>query len=126
MGYFRIDEEARAIARHCFIATGTGIAPFHSFVRSFPELNYTLLHGVRYASDRCNFELHDTERYIQCVSREDGGKFKGRVTDYLRQHPVNPDTLFYLCGNCDMIFEAYDILVHQGVPRHHIMSEVFY
>jgi hypothetical protein len=30
-----------------FIASGTGIAPFHSFVKSYPGINYTLIHGVR-------------------------------------------------------------------------------
>ena len=34
--------------------------------------------------------------------------------------------LFYLCGNCDMLSEAYDILVDQGVARHRIKTEVFY
>jgi MoaA/NifB/PqqE/SkfB family radical SAM enzyme len=30
-GYFHIEETVRVAAKHCFIATGTGIAPFHSF-----------------------------------------------------------------------------------------------
>ena len=126
MGYFHVDSKTCATAKHCFIATGSGIAPFHSFVGSFPELDYTILHGVRYASDNFDVEAYDPERYIKCVSREEGGKFQGRVTDYIRKHPVDPDVLFYLCGNSDMLFDAYDILVEQGVPREHIMSEVFY
>lgn len=125
-GYFRIDERTRATTRHCFIATGTGIAPFHSFILSYPELDYTLLHGVRYAADCYDSEAYNPERYIACVSREEGGKFQGRVTDYLRTYPADPDTLYYLCGNCDMLFDAYEILVHQGVPRNNITAEVFY
>ena len=125
-GYFYIDERSRATVRHCFIATGSGIAPFHSFVRSYSGLDYTVLHGVRYAADCYDRETYDPERYISCVSREEGGKFHGRVTDYLRTHPVDPETRYYLCGNCDMLFEAYNILVQQGVPRDHINAEVFY
>ncbi|MGI6756413.1 MAG: hypothetical protein ACOX32_00640 [Bacteroidaceae bacterium] len=55
-----------------------------------------------------------------------GGDFKGRVTDYLRQNPVNPDTLCYLCGNCDMIHEVFDILEEQGVKSDNIFTEVYF
>ena len=30
------------------IATGTGIAPFHSYVQNYPDLDYQILHGVKY------------------------------------------------------------------------------
>ena len=126
MGYFHIDQPADNGTRHCFIATGTGIAPYHSFIGSFSNLDYVLMHGVRFAGDRYDVDDYDPKRYIQCVSRENGGNFQGRVTDYIRQHPVDTGMLFYLCGNCDMLFEAYDILVDQGVERHRIMTEVFY
>lgn len=125
-GYFHIKEKTRATAKHFFVATGTGIAPFHSFVRSYPGLDYILLHGVRYATDCYDREVYDPERYIDCISREGKGKFRGRVTDYIRRHPVDLTTLCYLCGNSDMIFEAYDILVQQGIPSDHIITEVFY
>lgn len=125
-GYFRIAEKDRATAKHCFVGTGTGIAPFHSFVRSYPGLNYTLLHGTRYATDCYDKDIYDPDRHISCISREDKGDFHGRVTDCIRKHPVDPDSLCYLCGNNDMLFEAYDILVQQGVQRNHIITEVFY
>ena len=125
-GYFRIEEQTRASAKHCFIATGSGIAPFHSFVQSYPDLDYTLLHGVRYASDCFDQDAYEPERYIACVSREEGGAFHGRVTEYLKTHPIDPEALYYLCGNCDMLFEVYEILVQHSVPRGHIVSEVFY
>ena len=32
---------------HLLVSTGTGIAPFHAMIRSNPELNYSLLHGIR-------------------------------------------------------------------------------
>ena len=111
MGYFRLDTPNRNGTGHYFIATGSGIAPFPSFVGSFETLNYRLLHGVRYAADRYDIETYSPERFTQCVSREEGGNFPGRVTDYIGQNPVDPDGLFYLCGNCDMLFEACDILV---------------
>ena len=33
------------------LATGTGVAPFRSFLRSRPELDYTVVHGVRDPED---------------------------------------------------------------------------
>jgi len=127
LGYFRIAEHARATAKHCLIATGSGIAPFHSFVRSDLDLNYTILHGVRYAADCYDRADYAPERYIACVSREHAdGAFHGRVTDYLRQHPLDPATQCYICGNCNMIYEVYDLLIQQGIPRAQIHTEVFY
>ncbi|MCP4403865.1 MAG: hypothetical protein GY801_41985 [bacterium] len=126
MGYFRLQEQPSAAAKHYCIATGSGIAPFHSFVRSYPGLDYTVLHGVRYASDCYDSEHYASDRYISCVSREEGGHFHGRVTDYLRSHPVDKDALCYLCGNSDMIYETYDILLQQEIPHKHILTEVFY
>ncbi len=126
LGYFRIDEQARDTSPYCFIATGSGIAPFHSFIQSYPDLDYRLVHGVRYAADCYDRAVYAPERYISCVSREAGGNFHGRVTDYLRQHPVAPETICYLCGNCNMLFEVYELLAQQGLPRQQIRTEVFY
>ncbi len=126
MGYFRLEEKTRATTKYCFIATGSGIAPFHSFVQSYPGLDYTILHGVRHVSDCYEKESYGAERYVSCVSREEGGAFHGRVTGYLNEHACDPGALYYLCGNCNMLFETYDILVRQGVPREHIFTEVFY
>lgn len=125
-GYFRLHEKTLSTTTYYFIATGSGIAPFHSFVQSYPGLDYTLLHGVRVAADCYDSDAYDAERYISCVSREAAGKFHGRVTDYLREHPVDPGALYYLCGNCDMLFEVYDILTQKNVPPEHIVTEVFY
>jgi len=66
------------------------------------------------------------QRLVACVSREAGGDFHGRVTDYLRRHPVQPATLCYLCGNSDMIYEAVDILKGYGVPPAHLFAEVYF
>ncbi|NJM14595.1 MAG: hypothetical protein HC896_03735 [Bacteroidales bacterium] len=46
-----------------FLATGTGISPFHSIVNSLPGLNYKLLHGVRYINegyDKADYDKKDT------------------------------------------------------------------
>jgi len=32
----------------------------------------------------------------------------------------------YLCGNSDMIYEAYALLRKHGVPHSHIFAEVYF
>ena len=111
---------------HLFIATGSGIAPFHSILHSEPSLDYTLLHGVRHLHERYEHEGYDPQRYIACVTRDAGGDFQGRVTDWLAQHDLPPDARYYLCGNSDMIYQAFDILQEQGIPRTHLHTEVYF
>jgi len=109
-----------------FIASGTGIAPFHSFVRSYPGIKYNLIHGVRYNNETYERDDYDPGRYILCTSKENNGGHKGRVTGFLPGYPVNQDMLFYMCGNNNMIYEAYHILRDKGVPDEKIFTEVYF
>ncbi|MDA0323207.1 MAG: FAD-binding oxidoreductase [Verrucomicrobia bacterium] len=125
-GSFVLEKPEDSARKYLFIGTGTGIAPFHSFVRSFPDIDYTILHGVRYLNERYDFEDYASGRYISCVTKEDGGDFRGRVTDYLRQTSVAPNQICYLCGNRLMLAEAFDLLREQGVPGDNLFTEVFF
>jgi len=125
-GFFTIDSEAREAGKFLFVATGTGISPFHCFERSYPGLDYRLVHGVRTCAERFDMDMFPRDRYVSCVSREEGGDYRGRVTEYLRENPVDPDTYCYLCGNCDMIYEAFDILTQQGVSPERLFAEVYF
>jgi ferredoxin--NADP+ reductase/benzoate/toluate 1,2-dioxygenase reductase subunit len=109
-----------------FIASGTGISPFHSFVRSYPGIDYTLIHGVRFRNEAYERNEYDPERYILCTSKEPDAGRKGRVTRFLPGFRVNRDMLFYLCGNNNMIYEAYHILRDKGIPDENIFSEVYF
>lgn len=124
-GFFTIPEDARASRNLLFVATGTGISPFRSFVRAYPGLRYRLLHGVRRFGDLYVREEFDTERFVPCLSREDGA-YRGRVTDYLRDRPLEGNPACYLCGSCDMIYEAFDILQTRGVSPADLYAEVYY
>lgn len=109
-----------------FIATGSGIAPFHSFVKSYPTLDYRILHGIAYKSEQYNRDDYGKSRYISCVSREKGGDFAGRVTDYLQNKHLYSDALYYLCGNKSMINDVYDILRDRNINGSNIFTEVFF
>ena len=125
-GKFGLDQKKSDSHKHVFIASGTGIAPFHSMVRSLPGLNYQVIHGVRYPSEAYESFHYDADRYVLCTTREPGNNFHGRVTDYLRQNEFEADTAFYLCGNSDMIFDAMEILKEKGFQREDITVEVYF
>jgi ferredoxin/flavodoxin---NADP+ reductase len=126
MGFFKLDAGSISNYPHLFIATGTGISPFHAFVKSYPQLNYQMIHGVRFGQEAYEREHYEAKRYFLCTSRDSMGNFKGRTTDYLRKLKPQPNTRVYLCGNCDMIFEAYDILTDKGIPTENIHTEVYF
>jgi len=131
-GAFLIDERAQARGRFLFIATGAGVSPFHCFTRSYRGLDYLLLHGVRAAGELYDRESFDPERFIPCISQ--GGEmengigrvYHGRLTSYLRENPVEPSRFCSLCGNSDMIYEAYAILRGYGVRPSRILAEVYF
>lgn len=123
----------------CFIATGTGVAPFKAMIeseqlqRAAPELIHCLL-GVRTEDEllyRQEFGSRQNIRWYEAVSRpsSEWKGFKGRVTDVLRSfggdYPWDR-TDFYLCGNGDMIKEVKSILEEKGVKGEAVFQEKYY
>jgi len=125
-GFLKLDNEHMYSKKMIFIASGTGIAPFHSFVTSYPTIDYTILHGVRYIKEAYDKHDYDPGRYILCTSREKNGNYHGRLTGYLKEMKTDPDNVFYVCGNSNMIYDVYDILRRKGVPTENIRSEVYF
>jgi ferredoxin/flavodoxin---NADP+ reductase len=125
-GSFGLESYEMYSRKLLFIATGTGIAPFHSFVRSYPGINYTLFHGVNYSTEAYERDDYDQQRYILCTSKERTSGQRGRVTRFLPGYPLDHDTLCYLCGNNNMIYEVYHILREKGIPEENIFTEVYF
>jgi len=125
-GFFTLRDEDIKEKEFLFLATGTGISPFHSFVKSYPNLNYNIIHGIRVAKETYGKESYPSSRYVSTTSQDTKGDYKGRLTAYLQNLKVKPTTLCYLCGNVDMIHDAYDILQSKGVPVDQIHSEVYF
>ncbi len=109
-----------------FISSGTGIAPFHSFVRSFTETDYQIIHGVREMEEAYDAKDYRNGGFTVCTSRDDKGNFEGRLTDYLLEAELDPERQVYLCGNSNMIFDAMDILRARGIPQRQIFTEVYF
>lgn len=125
-GKFGLDEKKRDTHKHIFIASGTGVAPFHSMVKTNPELNYQLIHGVRYLNEAYEIGDYDRKKITVCTSRDKTGDFNGRLTDYLKKTEFAKNTCFYLCGNSDMIFDAMEILKSKGFDRDSVTVEVYF
>lgn len=117
--------------RAVWIATGTGIAPFYSMLRSGKAKNKILIHGNRYLEQ---FHFYDEfkeelgNQYIRCCSAEvDEGTYHGRVTTYLEEHPLpEPALKYYLCGSAEMVVDTRDLLIEKGVPFDQIISEIYF
>ncbi|MCG6188836.1 FAD-binding oxidoreductase [Maribellus maritimus] len=125
-GFFNFHPDKFTGDLFLFVATGTGISPFHSFIRTFPKLNYHLIHGVRYGHEAYEHDDFAKDRITLCTSGDSSGDFEGRVTDYVTLQKLNPDTNCFLCGNSEMITEMFDILTAKGVPVSNIYSEVYF
>ena len=114
-----------------FIASGTGIAPFLSMLRSGVSQNKTLIHGGRfldsfYFSDEIlDFQLNE---YTKCCSQGTSEfTYNGRLTNYIRNKTqLPPDTRFLLCGSPEMVVETRDILIEKGVPFNKIIAEIYF
>ncbi len=125
-GFFMYNTQPPGMKKMVFIASGTGIAPFHSFARSFPNAGYQIIHGVGTEQEASGKKRFQKEKYISCTTRDDKGDFKGRVTDYLRQADFDEGVLFYLCGNSEMIKDSMDILMEKGFSMSQMFTEVYY
>ena len=58
------------------------------------------------------------QRRVTEGRREESQSFTG--------YRVDPDMLFYLCGNNNMIYEVYHILRDKGIPDENIFTEVYF
>ena len=125
-GFFKFNPEKFVSQKFLFVATGTGISPFHSFVRTYPDLDYQLVHGVRYKEEAYEHADYQSEKVTLCLSVDEPGGFNGRVTDYLFTKKIDKETNCFLCGNSEMIYEVFDILTGKGIPVSNIYSEVYF
>lgn len=114
------------------IASGTGIAPFVSMLRSGLHRNKMLIHGGRflesfYFKDELNSIL-GRENYIRCCSQEKGeGVYEGRLTRYLEERDDLPnDRKYYLCGLAEMVVQTRDLLIDKGIPYENIVAEIYF
>ena len=125
-GFFRFQPAMFPTQKFLFVATGTGISPFHSFVKTYPDLDYRLVHGVRYPEEAYEHNHFDKEKITLCTTGENSDDFNGRVTEYLYNQILDKVTQCFLCGNSEMIHDAFDILTGKGIPVRNMYTEVYF
>lgn len=127
-GWFRPGEHG-ARRPFVFIATGTGVAPFLSYLRSQPAVRpAAFLYGVRHLADAVETDwLRAVGGMRLAVSRENApGCHRGRVTDLLPGLPLAGEIDYYLCGLDAMIDEVTDWLEGRGIAITRIHRECFF
>ncbi len=114
--------------KYIFIATGTGISPFMSLLKTYPEINYQLFHGIRFEEDIIS-DLSE-KNYFKFISKEKINKqnyFYGRITknfDIIKDQDKN--SFVFLCGNSLMVTEIYDKLINNNFKSENIFTEIFF
>lgn len=126
-GFFILrDRELNQGNHFTFVATGTGISPFHSMVLSNPKLDCEVIHGIKHNIEAYHATDYHTDNYKACTSQEHGVNFSGRVTKYLKEKGVRKDSIYYICGNSGMVNEVSGYLELEGITPENIRTEVFF
>jgi ferredoxin-NADP reductase len=126
-GWFRPGQEPDG-APFVFLATGTGIAPFLSYIKTFENPPARCLYGVRRKADAIGYE----ELRRKCptdlaVSKERAdGHHQGRITGLLDLLPLDSATHYYCCGLESMVNDVSAWLQQKGIGLPHIHREVFF
>jgi ferredoxin-NADP reductase len=114
----------------CWVAAGTGVAPFASMVRSGLMQEKTLIHGSRTIAGLLHRRLFADvlgERYTACCSREAApGVFHGRPTEWLTLQRLPLGSRYLLCGGSRMVVDARDIIIAKGVPFESVIGEIYF
>lgn len=129
------------------VATGTGIAPFLSILRTDEPWRrfrrVIVVHGVRHARELAYRETiaSTPAKYVTMVSREPHpGSLAGRIPAALRDGrleaaagvAIDAGSHFMLCGNPEMLRDTTAALVERGLRKHrrrapgHITVESFW
>lgn len=116
--------------KYCYIATGVGISPFISALKTYKHKPLMVLYGARTKQDlyeRVWLKTHFNVKFaVSQDTTKHFGIHKGRVTDLLDELPIGPDITYYLCGIEGMITDTSKYLMDKGIPFDHIKQELFY
>jgi len=130
--------------RYLLIATGTGVTPYRAMLPQLEQqirergIEVVLLFGARTPEEllygdefRAFAERVPGFRFVPCFSRELPAQphpdvRHGYVQQHLAEFAPNPETdIAYLCGNPNMVDQAFTMLKEAGLPVPHIRREKY-
>lgn len=115
---------------YIFIATGSGISPFLSLIKTHKNLKYKIYHGVRKNIDIIEDKDIDQNNYFKFITREEAkgiNSVNGRITsNFDKISSENQNSYFFLCGNSKMVTDIYDKLINNSIKSNKIFTEVFF
>lgn len=130
--------------RYILIGTGTGITPYRSMLPQLShllnttDLQVVILQGVRtpedllYSGEFIEFAAqHQRAKFLACYSRElPRNPQSYEATGYVQNHLAGlhikaGEDIAYLCGNPNMVDDAFHILQDLGLDRTHIRREKY-
>jgi len=136
--------EPDANRRYLLVATGTGVTPYRSMLPQLRKLiaargvHVALVYGARNQSELLygeEFEAFAAEspnfQFYPCFSREPRTPARahdrsGHVQVALNELQPDPaHDIAYLCGNPNMVDEAFALLKEAGLAVHHIRREKY-
>jgi ferredoxin-NADP reductase len=136
--------DADANRRYLLVGTGTGITPYRAMLPQLRRViaarncEVALIFGARneqellYDADFSEFEREVPGfRYYACLSRAARAlprtqDRKGHVQGLLNELAPSPEgDIAYLCGNPNMVDEAFALLKEAGLPVPHIRREKY-
>jgi NAD(P)H-flavin reductase len=132
---YRFDNQRPAV----FMATGTGIAPFRSFLDTYLATSsmsqIKLFWGLREEQDIFWKDLldqyqasHQNFNYYISLSqaKSQWTGLQGHITEHVLEHEVHTDWDYYLCGSGAMVEQTMTGLLSKGVPENQIIRELFF
>jgi NAD(P)H-flavin reductase len=138
LGAFILDRESHR--KKVFVATGTGIAPFHSMILDcISDSEIVLYWGLRHEEDifwQKEFEelshTYPTFRFVLTLSQPDdswqesASRRRGHVQDHIFSQQILREAEYYVCGNKAMVDDMRVKLKSANVPDTQVKFELFY
>lgn len=139
LGFFSLKDSDFTVPP-LFIALGTGIAPFHSLVKSYPQLTHDLWCGLRsiiqfpHAEDFTHIEYFISQKNPQKLGQKESSNsniHNLRLDDYLKQQNRSffanlEQKNIYLCGGITMLNSLSEILMDNDIDYRSLFMEQYY